>query len=84
MADEDYDPEEPDESDVCPHGKGFSEYCGICDEEDDWDEGSEEIPVCPECEGDDLEVIGEDEDGNNEYLCNDCGERFTDWEEDDG
>jgi len=83
MADWENDPEEPDESDVCPHGKGFSETCSICDEEDDFDEAEETIPVCPECGSDDLTVIGEDEDGNNEYVCEDCGERFTDEEEEE-
>ena len=84
MADEDYlnDPDDPDESDVCPHGKGFSEYCGICDEEDDY-EDDEAIPVCPECGSDDLEIIDETDEGDNEYVCNDCGERFVDGEEED-
>jgi predicted RNA-binding Zn-ribbon protein involved in translation (DUF1610 family) len=79
MADEDYEPDEPDESDVCPHGKGFDTYCELCDEDDEEDE---EIPVCPECGSDDLTIIGEDDDGNNEYECEDCGERFSDGEED--
>ena len=83
MADEDNDPGEPDESDVCPHGHGFDERCSVCDEEDDWDDAGEVIPVCPECDSDDLEVIGENDNGENEYVCNDCGERFTDGEEED-
>ena len=76
---QDYEPDDPDESDVCPHGKGFSDYCSICDEEDEFED--ESIPTCPECEGDDLELLGHDDEGNNEYECNDCGERFTDEEE---
>jgi len=28
-------------------------------------------------------VIGENDNGENEYVCNDCGERFTDGEEED-
>ena len=64
------DPDNPDETDVCPHGKGFSDYCGICDEEDDWDDEPENIPVCPECGSDDLTNMGE------EYVCEDCGEVF--------
>jgi ssDNA-binding Zn-finger/Zn-ribbon topoisomerase 1 len=77
---EDYEPEDPDESDVCPHGHGFDTYCSYCDEEED--EADEIIAVCPECGSDDLELIDENDDGN-EYLCNDCGERFTEGEEDD-
>jgi predicted RNA-binding Zn-ribbon protein involved in translation (DUF1610 family) len=76
------DPEDPDESDVCPHGHGFDEHCSVCDEEDDWDEEDETIPVCPECGSDDLDRVGEDEDGDTEWECNDCGERFSEGEED--
>ena len=56
------------------------------DEEEwnDWDHDDEEtIPTCPECGSDDLEVIDETEEGDNEYVCNDCGERFVDGEEED-
>jgi len=86
MADWENDPEEPDESDVCPHGHGFDEYCSVCDEEDDWeDEVDETIPCCPECGSDDLEITGQDLTGDNEYECNDCGETFgeDDLEEED-
>ena len=88
MADWENDPEEPDESDVCPHGKGFSETCSICDEEDDFDEADETdeaISVCPECGSDDLEITGQDLNGDDEYECLDCGETFgeEDLEEDE-
>ena len=84
MADWENDPEEPDESDVCPHGHGFDTYCSACDEEDDFEE-DEAIPVCPECGGDDLEVTGQDLNGDDEYECLDCGETFgeEDLEEDE-
>jgi NAD-dependent SIR2 family protein deacetylase len=85
MADEDNDPGEPDESDVCPHGHGFDTYCPYCDEDYWWDDEEDEvIPVCPECGSDDLEVTGTDANGDNEYECNDCGETFgeDDLEED--
>ena len=77
MADWENDPEEPDESDVCPHGRGFDTYCSLCDEEDDFEEDDEPIPVCPECDSDDLEITGHDLDGDREYECNDCGATFT-------
>jgi DNA-directed RNA polymerase subunit RPC12/RpoP len=67
MADEEEDELEDDELD--------DDY--FLDEED------EEIPVCPECGSDDLTIIGEDDEGNNEYGCEDCGERFSDGEEED-
>ena len=54
------------------------------EEDDDLDEVDEEIVVCPECGSDDLTVVGEfDEEGINEYICEDCGERFTDGEEEE-
>jgi len=43
---------------------------------DDWDHDDETIPVCPECGSDDLEVTGQDLNGDDEYECNDCGETF--------
>jgi len=49
--------------------------------DDDLDDGPVSTVVCPECGSDDLEVISEDGDGNFVYECNDCGERFTDGEE---
>lgn len=49
--------------------------------DDDLDEPDEEIPVCPECGSDDLESLGEDEEGNASYECLDCGEIFSDGEE---
>jgi predicted RNA-binding Zn-ribbon protein involved in translation (DUF1610 family) len=78
--DENYEPDEPDEIDVCTHGKGFDTYCSYCDEEED--EADEIIAACPECGSDDLEYIDSTEEGD-EYLCNDCGERFVEGEEDD-
>jgi DNA-directed RNA polymerase subunit RPC12/RpoP len=51
---------------------------------DEFDDDLEEDTLaCPECGSDDLEIIGEDEEGNIEYECADCGERFTDAEEED-
>jgi len=56
----------------------------IFDDDDDLDEEPEETVVCPECGSSDLEVIGElDEEGSNEYECQDCGERFTEGEDDE-
>ena len=51
----------------------------IIDDAEDFDDPTP-IVVCPECGSDDLEIIDED---NGEYECLDCGERFTDGEEDD-
>jgi hypothetical protein len=45
--------------------------------DDDLDEGPEDIPVCPECGSDDLTIVGE-----GQYVCEDCGERFVEGEED--
>ena len=45
--------------------------------DDDLDEGPENIPVCPECGSDDLTIVGE-----GQYVCEDCGERFVEGEED--
>lgn len=75
------DPGEPDESDVCPHGHGFDTYCTVCDEEDAYED--EDIPVCPKCGSDDLTIIDEDDDGNTEHQCEDCGERFTDGDDEE-
>ena len=83
LWEEDNDPGQPDESDVCPHGHGFDEHCSMCDEEDDWDDEPEDIPVCPECGSDDLTPTGEDLEGKMEYECEDCGERFTPGEDED-
>ena len=48
------------------------------------DEEAEDIPlVCPECGSDDLESLGEDEDGNEAYECEECGECFSDGEDDE-
>jgi DNA-directed RNA polymerase subunit RPC12/RpoP len=53
----------------------------IIDDEEDFDfDDPTPIVVCPECGSDDLEIIDED---NGEYECLDCGERFTDGEEED-
>lgn len=51
--------------------------------DDDLDEGPEEIPVCPECGSDDLKFLGEDDEGNAMYECLDCGEEFTQGEEEE-
>jgi DNA-directed RNA polymerase subunit RPC12/RpoP len=51
--------------------------------DDDLDGEPEEIPVCPECGSDDLTIIDEDAGGENEYVCEDCGERFFDGEEEE-
>jgi tRNA(Ile2) C34 agmatinyltransferase TiaS len=59
--------------------RGAFEYDEFDDELDD---EPEDIPVCPDCGGDDLESLGEDEDGNGAYECLDCGERFVEGEED--
>jgi DNA-directed RNA polymerase subunit RPC12/RpoP len=50
------------------------------EEDDDWD--GETYSVCPECGSDDLELVDATE-GGDEYLCNDCGERFVDGEDED-
>jgi transposase-like protein len=52
------------------------------DFDDDYDEPTPAV-TCPECGSDDLEVIGEDDDGENLYECNDCGETFTEDEEEE-
>jgi len=44
--------------------------------DDEFAEADELIPVCPECGGDDLEVTGQDLNGDDEYECLDCGETF--------
>jgi DNA-directed RNA polymerase subunit RPC12/RpoP len=46
------------------------------------DEEIEETVVCPECGSDELESLGEDDDGNAVYECLECGERFTEGDED--
>ncbi len=51
--------------------------------DDDLDGEPEEIPVFPECGSDDLTIIDENAGGVNEYVCEDCGERFSDGEEED-
>lgn len=52
--------------------------------DDDLDPEPEEIVVCPECGSDDLDIVDEfDEEGINEYICEDCGARFTDGEEEE-
>lgn len=51
---EDYDPDEPEDS-----------------------------VVCPECGSDALDIVSEDFEGNNLYECQDCGERFTEEEDDE-
>jgi DNA-directed RNA polymerase subunit RPC12/RpoP len=83
-ADTDHFDDDHEDVDVCPHGKGFDEECEDCDDEDDFDEADETIPVCPECGSDDLEITGQDLNGDDEYECNDCGECFgqEDLEED--
>ena len=30
------DPDDTEEEDMCPHGKGFDEQCTYCDEEPEW------------------------------------------------
>ena len=74
---------ENDDLDVCEHGISFSEDCEDCEDEED-DFADETIPVCPECGSDDLSVTGQDANGENEYVCEDCGEEFgeEDLEED--
>ena len=56
------------------------------EELDDFDDGGydepSQIAVCPECGGDDLTIVGETDEGN-EYVCEDCGERFSAGEEED-
>ncbi len=80
------DPEEPDESDICPHGKGFDVACLACDREDNYEDETEggdlDYVICPECGSDDVELVSNGDDGA-EYECNDCGEVFTDGEEED-
>ena len=53
------------------------------DDEDLGDDDYEDLPVCPECGSDGLTIITEAEDGNHEYECDDCGERFRVWEDED-
>ena len=53
------------------------------DDDVDYDEETGEVIVCPECGSDNLEVIGEDDDGNNLYECQECGEEFADGEEEE-
>ena len=56
--------------------------------EDDLEEDDDDLDIdqlyasCPECGSDDLEHLDSTEEGD-EYLCNDCGERFVEGEEDD-
>ena len=68
------------------HGSRFIQEAEmiIDDEEfdDDFDEPTPAVE-CPECGSNDLEVTGESEDGDAEFVCNDCGERFTEGEEEE-
>ena len=50
--------------------------------DDDWDEPTPTM-ICPECGSDDLERVGENDEGDTEFECNDCGEWFTDSEEEE-
>ena len=50
--------------------------------DDDWDEPTPTV-ICPECGSDDLERVGENDEGDTEFECNDCGEWFTDSEEEE-
>ena len=44
--------------------------------DDEFAEADEIILVGPECGSDDLEVTGQDLNGDDEYECLDCGETF--------
>ena len=39
--------------------------------------------MCPECGSDDLKFLVEDDEGNAMYECLDCGEEFTQGEEEE-
>jgi DNA-directed RNA polymerase subunit RPC12/RpoP len=65
-----------------PFGAGRIAMPEDLDEDFYDDEEIEETVVCPECGSDELKSLGEDDDGNAVYECLECGERFTEGDED--
>lgn len=56
----------------------------ISDNEEDFelDDDPEDMPVCPDCGSDDVTFVCETDDGENEYVCEECGKTFVEGEED--
>jgi DNA-directed RNA polymerase subunit RPC12/RpoP len=50
---------------------------------DDDEEEPDDKFFCPECGSDDLENLGEDDAGNVWYECTECGEKFSEGEEEE-